>query len=125
MLQNEKQYEIRRAAQNKMRIKKIFVSFLAFAVILLSACTEADVTVRAGEGSSENRFPKTESAFALTVNISSGTFHLDENCRYVKTMKEENKKIICYSEIETAKADGFKPCSACAAQYKTTEENNG
>ncbi len=107
-----------------MKMKTI-AAFLAAAVILLSSCTEADVTVRGGEGSAENKFPKTENAFVLTVNISSGTFHIDENCRYVKNMKEENKKIISYVQIETAKADGFKPCSACAAEYKTTEENNG
>lgn len=108
-----------------MKIKNIFASFLAASAVLLSSCTAADITVKGGEGSAENKFPKTENAFVLTVNISSGTFHLDENCRYVKNMKEENKKIISYSEIETAMADGFKPCSACAAEYKTTEENNG
>ena len=108
-----------------MKIKKILLSFLAAAVLMLSSCTEADITVHAGEGSAENKFPETENKFVLTVNISSGTFHLDENCRYVKNIKEENKKIIRYGKIETAMVDGFKPCSACAAEYKTTEENNG
>ena len=108
-----------------MKIKKIFAPFLAAAVLLLSSCTKADITVNGGEESAKNNFPKTENTFVLTVNISSGTFHVDENCRYVKNMKEENKKIISYSEIETAIGDGFKPCSVCAAEYKTTEENNG
>lgn len=108
-----------------MKIKRLMAAFLAVAVLLLSSCTDADVTVKRGEGSAENKFPSEEKKFALTVNPSSGTFHLDEECRYVKSMKEENKKTIYYSEIETAMADSYKPCSACAAEYKTTEENNG
>ena len=108
-----------------MKIKMLALSLAAASVILLSSCAEADITVTRGQGSAENKFPKTETTYTLTVNISSGTFHLDENCRYVKNMKEENKKIICYSEIKTAMADGYKPCSACAGEYKTTEENNG
>lgn len=108
-----------------MKMKKFFASFLAAAAILLSSCVKADITVTGGRESAENKFPQTEKAFALTVNISSGTFHTDENCRYAENMKEENKKIIYYSEIKTAMEDGFKPCSACAAEYKTTEEHNG
>ena len=107
-----------------MNIKKMLATFLAAAMLLLSSCTEADVTVKRGEGSAQNKFPAEEKNFTLTVNISSGTFHLDGECRYVKAMKEENKKTICYSKIETAMADGYKPCSACAAEYKTMEENN-
>ena len=109
----------------KTTLKKIFVSFLVSFVLIFSSCADADIRVTCGEGRAENKFPETEKSFALTVNISSGTFHVDENCRYVKNMKEENKKIISYSEIETAIGDGFKPCSVCAAEYKTTEENNG
>ena len=107
-----------------MNTKRTTAFFLAFAVMMLSSCMKADITVRGGQGSAENKFPKEENKFVLTVNVSSGTFHLDESCRYVKNMKEENKAIIRYSEIETAIADGYKPCSACAAEYKTTEENN-
>jgi hypothetical protein len=108
-----------------MNIKRTIAAFIAAAVMMLSSCTEADITVKGGQGSAENKFPKEENKFVLTVNVSSGTFHLDENCRYVKNIKEENKKIISYSEVETAIADGFKACSACAAEYKTTEENYG
>lgn len=108
-----------------MKIKMLALSLLAASAMLLSSCAEADITVTRGQGSAENKFPKTENTFVLTVNISSGTFHVDENCRYVKNMKEENKKIISYSEIKTAMTDGYKPCSACAGEYKTTEENNG
>ena len=108
-----------------MNIKKLTAVFFASAVILLSSCTAADITVTGGEGSAENKFPAEEKKYVLTVNISSGTFHLDEACRYAENMKEENKKTIYYGEIETAMADGYKPCSACAAEYKTTEENNG
>ena len=108
-----------------MIMRKFIAALIASASLLLSSCTAADIIVTQGQGSAENKFPEEESAIALTVNISSGTFHLDENCRYVKNMKEENKKIISYSEVETAMADGFKACSACAAEYKTTEENNG
>jgi hypothetical protein len=108
-----------------MNIKRTIAALLSFSVMMLSSCTEADITVKGGQGSAENRFPKEENKFVLTVNVSSGTFHLDENCRYVKNIKEENKITIRYSEIETAMADGYKPCSACAVEYKTTEENNG
>ena len=94
-------------------------------VALLSSCARADITVKQGESRAENTFPENVGAFALTVNISSGTFHTDAECRHVKNTKEENKKIIYYIDINDARADGYKPCSACAPEYKNTEDNHG
>ena len=106
-------------------MKKLLFALIASAAVLLSSCAEADVTVLRGEsGAAGNRFPEKGSATALTVNISSGTFHLDGKCRYAEKMKEENKKIIYYSEVADALADGYEPCSACAHEYKNTEENH-
>lgn len=96
---------------------------LALFCLLLASCAEADITVGRGQGTAGS-FPCEGSKTALTVNISSGTFHLDAQCRYAKNMKEENKKIIFYSNISFALADGYTPCSACAKEYKT-EENHG
>ncbi|MBQ9746595.1 MAG: hypothetical protein IJW21_07200, partial [Clostridia bacterium] len=99
-------------------MKKFFALMLVFVCFLLFSCTAADVTVPRGQ-SGESRFPQEGSKAALTVNISSGTFHLDGECRYAKNMKEENKKIIFYGNIKSALADGYKPCSVCAKEYKT------
>jgi len=104
-----------------MIMKRLFAALLALAALTLSSCTAADITVARGESGAKNNFPEKGNIVALTVNISSGTFHIDGNCRYVENAKEENKKIIYYSDIHTALADGFKPCSACAPDYKNTE----
>ena len=103
-------------------MKKFFAILLLSACLSLSSCVTADVTVTAGE-SAENRFPE-ESGMKMTVNLSSGTIHPDDDCRYAKNTKEENKKTVYYSKIEMALADGYKLCSACAAEYKTTEEDH-
>ena len=107
-----------------MIMRKFIAALLALTLLLLSSCTAADITVTQGQGSAENKFPKEESAIALTVNISSGTFHIDENCRYAEKIKEENKKTVKYSSIELALEDGYSPCSVCAPEYKNTEENH-
>jgi hypothetical protein len=107
-----------------MIMKKIAAALLATATFFLSSCVAADITVTQGEGSAENKFPEAEGEISLTVNISSGTFHLDEACRYAEKIKEENKKTILYSNIELALADGYKPCSVCAPEYKNMEENH-
>lgn len=107
-----------------MIMKKIFAALLVSVAAMLVSCTAADITVARGEGGNKNNFPEKGSTVALTVNVSSGTFHTDENCRYAKNIKEENKKIIYYSEIYSALADGYTPCSACAPEYKDTEENH-
>ena len=103
-------------------MKRFILSLILLATVLLTSCAQADITIARGQESAENAFPKTESAVALTVNISSGTFHLDKKCRYAVNMKEENRKTIFYSDINSALADGYKPCSACAPEYKNTEE---
>lgn len=105
-------------------MKRLAAILLATVLFLLTSCTAADITVAEGEGKAENKFPQSEKRFALTVNITTGTFHLDEKCRYAEKTKEENKKIIYFSDIGEAFADGYKPCSACAPEYKNTEENH-
>ena len=106
-------------------MKRLVIAALLFsAVLMLGACTAADITVTKGEGSAENSFPKTGESVALTVNISSGTFHMDAECRYTKNTKEENKKTIFYSNIALALEDGYKPCSACAQECNNMEENH-
>ncbi len=89
---------------------------------MLSSCVAADITVTSGERA-ENSFPE-ESGRKMTVNLSSGTFHMDDDCRYAQNIKEENKKTVYYSRIEMALADGYKPCSACAEEDKNTEDNH-
>lgn len=105
-------------------MKKLLFATLASSVIMLSACAQADITVTKGTGSAVNSFPGAGQSIALTVNISSGTFHKDAECRYAKNTKEENKKTIFYSDINLALEDGYKPCSACAPEYNNMEENH-
>lgn len=107
-----------------MKTKKT-LDFLAFIFIIficaaLCSCADADITVSHGEKivSEDISAESVEGKLALTVNISSGTFHLDENCRYAANIKEENKKTILYSDVRTALEDGYTPCSACAKEYK-------
>jgi hypothetical protein len=104
-------------------MKRFFAALILSAAMLLCSCTAADIIVSASEDV-KNRFPQ-DGGISLTVNISSGTFHIDGNCRYAVKIKEENRKIIYYSEIKMALADGYKPCSACAAEYKNTEDHYG
>ncbi|MBO5006347.1 MAG: hypothetical protein J6C89_02780 [Clostridia bacterium] len=104
---------------------KILKGLSAFAcvisVLLLScSCADADIVVSCGgtETEQSEKILQTEKLFALTVNISTGTFHLSEDCRYAKNAKEENKNIIFYSDVQTAIEDGYTPCSVCAGEYK-------
>ena len=88
-----------------MNIKRTIAALLSFSVMMLSSCTEADITVKGGQGSAENKFPKEENKFVLTVNVSSGTFHLDENCRYVKNIKEENMILLNAKDLNKSFGD--------------------
>ncbi len=90
----------------------------------LSACNEADIVIVPGQSRAESTFPEAGTV-AVTVNLSSKKFHTDEACRHAVNIKEENKKIVFYRDATEAIADGFAPCSACAEEYKTTEDING
>ncbi len=92
--------------------------------LCLSACTNADIVIAPGQSGAGSLFPD-KGAVAVTVNLSSGKFHTDEACRHAVNIKEENKKIIFYRDAGEALTDGFTPCSACAGEYKTTEDING
>ena len=105
-----------------MKITAIICVLLVLCMGFCS-CTDADIVVCAGQSRGSSSFP-IHSTVALTVNLSSGKFHTDENCRYAVTIKEENKKTVYYRDAAEALADGFEPCTVCAGKYKTTEENN-
>ena len=107
-----------------MKTKKT-VAFLSFVCIIfictaLCSCADADITVLHGEKivSEDISTESEEEKFTLTVNISSGTFHLNDDCRYAVNIKEENKKMLLYSDVRTAVEAGYPPCSACAGEYK-------
>ena len=104
-----------------MKSKIIFLISCALAMMILTSCTDADVVIKHGESAADHCFPE-EGSVSVIINISSGTFHLDENCRYVVGMKEENKKIILFGDAVQAVEAGIKPCSGCADEYKKTEE---
>lgn len=105
-------------------MKKI-LAFSAVICIIVSICTvfssceEADIIVsQVGHESYENTAAGLSGEITITVNISSGTFHLDENCRYAAKINEKNKKTLIYSDARTALEDGYIPCSLCAGEYK-------
>ncbi len=99
--------------------KKLSALSLAVLALALASCGEADIVIDGGSG-----FENTEKeyAFSAVVNISSGTFHLGADCRYAKTIKDENRKIIKYDDAAVLIEDGYTPCSYCASEYKS---NNG
>lgn len=106
-----------------MKSKIIAFALCALVLVSFSSCTDADVVINGGESNIKSNFPEEGSA-SVIINISSGTFHLDEECRYVAGMKEENKKIVTFGDVSEALKMGLKPCSGCAEEYKKTEENN-
>lgn len=53
----------------------------------------------------------------VLVNLNSGTFHADLNCRHIKSMNEENKGEYT-GTIDEIKSAGYKPCGTCSKQYK-------
>ena len=105
-----------------MKITAIICLLMVFCIYFCS-CTDADIVISAGESRESAAFPM-HNTVALTVNLSSGKFHTDENCRHAVNIKEENKKTVYYRNAAEALGDGFEPCSVCAEEYKTTEENN-
>ncbi len=105
-----------------MRKTAVICLFLALC-LCLSACADADIVISPGQSASGSVFPE-QGKVAVTVNLSSGRFHMDEACRHAVNIKEENKKIVFYRDAEEALESGFTPCSVCAGEYKTTEEND-
>lgn len=100
----------------------LLICIILFILSMFYSCEKADIVISredpAKTAGSESEI--TENAgLEIVVNISSGTFHTDKNCRYVSAMKEENKKIIVCRDIALIAEDGYKPCSYCASQYKT------
>ena len=101
------------------------LAFLAFICIIFictafCSCSDADIIVSYGENKNSESIAEgmLDGEVALLINISSGTFHLDEKCGYAANIKEENKKTLLYSDVRMAVEDGYTPCSACAGEYK-------
>ncbi|MGN1095234.1 MAG: hypothetical protein ACI4QR_02480 [Eubacteriales bacterium] len=100
-----------------------FCAFLCIIIpicIALSSCSAADIIIKVGENefSCETSFTEHAGNTEAVVNVSSGTFHLDKECRYAANISEENRKIISCREVQTLLDDGYKPCSFCASEYK-------
>jgi hypothetical protein len=91
---------------------------IVFMLLLLCSCVGADIVISGSADKSSATSMNCNDTTALIVNISTGTFHLDENCRYVLKTKEENKKIIFYPDVQTAMEDGYTPCSVCTGEYE-------
>ncbi len=104
--------------KNKLVKNISAIACVLLTVLFLDSCESADIVV--SRTNSELSYASTIEigAFCVTVNISTGTFHLDEECRYVVKTKEENKKIIYYTDAQTVLEDGYSPCSVCAGEYK-------
>lgn len=98
----------------------LLICIILFILSMFFSCEKADIVISHGDSVKTTEIDSTaEEGMEIVVNISSGTFHTDKNCRYVSAMKEENKKIIVCRDIEIIIGDGYKPCSECASQYKT------
>lgn len=62
---------------------------------------------------------ETEIRLCIILNTKTKVFHYKDDCRYVKRMKAENKKYV--NELTaTLLAEGYRPCSACAAGIGST-----
>lgn len=112
--------------KNNLIKNKKHVDFFASSVIILLvaimllSCGKADISISKNK-TEPDCIPvtKVQGAVKATVNISSGVFHLDENCRFVSAMKDENKKIIFCEDVKTLTDDGYRPCSVCASYCET------
>lgn len=100
----------------------LLICIILFIMSMFFSCGKADIVI-SRDDSVKNSDIGTENTISdgmkIIINISSGVFHADENCRYVSAMKDENKKIITCRDIALIIEDGYKPCSYCASQYKT------
>ena len=76
--------------KNKPIKKLSALACIVFMLCLLCSCVSADIVISGEAYESSATSTNYNDTTALIVNISSGTFHLDENCRYVLKTKEEN-----------------------------------
>lgn len=49
----------------------------------------------------------------VILNTETGVYHLSSNCRAVKRMNDENKKIITVNDLNEIDSD-YRPCGICA-----------
>lgn len=56
-------------------------------------------------------------SITVLVNLNTRTFHVDLNCRHIKSMKEENKGSFS-GTIDEIKAAGYKACGTCSKKYR-------
>lgn len=103
--------------KNEKRLAFSFFMCIILIIMMLSSCADADIVISHGERHHTTAVDTAE-YICVTVNISSGKFHLDENCRHAVKIKNENKKTLLYSNVSAAIDDGYSPCSVCAAEYK-------
>lgn len=107
-------------------MKKLVILLLA-ATVLLCSCGSADIIVRSDmrgaktvDYEDEKKTPPEtdgEGMLTVTVNRSSGVFHVSADCYGAVTMKEENRIEKKYANIAQAISDGYKPCGICAKEY--------
>lgn len=55
-------------------------------------------------------------SFNAVINTNSKKIHLDAECRYVKTMKEENRRdeVLLSDDIKAMLGDGYSLCKSCS-----------
>lgn len=87
--------------------------------------TEAEVTTAKPETTTARTTetqapeqPDSEKLIEVIVNTSTRTFHIDPECRHVKSMKPENRAVMYVSDPNVLIEQGYKPCGTCSAAYK-------
>ncbi|MCL2517916.1 MAG: hypothetical protein FWF15_05075 [Oscillospiraceae bacterium] len=77
--------------------------------------TETTVTAKETDPP-ETTIPDQDEILTVIFNLTSKTFHADDNCRHIQSMKDENKGTFT-GTIEEIFATGYKPCGTCSKQY--------
>lgn len=55
------------------------------------------------------------------VNISSKKYHISKECRYVKTMAEENRQYITAKSLSAIESLGYTACKVCTASAQISD----
>ena len=114
-------------------MKKLICIF-AVLCLLLCSCGRADVKVRTDLSSAnimefhtETKQPFTideNGEYVIILNVSSGVFHISDDCYSASVIKEENRTILKTNDISRLIAAGYRPCGVCAKKYITEETHD-
>ncbi len=94
-----------------MRLR--FLIWILMLALVLSSCGEEyDYVLELGKETEALAIPEEE--IKVIINKNSRTFHLDEECRYLRQMSAENRMDMTVRTKDELFSHGYKACSGCA-----------